>query len=144
MHFSVANLSIFTTVIFTLMIPSSALNITQEACSSASAQVATKYPNKCHIAKVFDTFSEGNFTAFFGHVAPNVNWALMGTHPLAGAYSNRTIFATDALVRLSATLDPKCPTSLNTVNVFGGGDEEWSSQELHALGVCKIGEAFVF
>jgi hypothetical protein len=63
----------------------------------------------------------------------------MGTHPLAGEYTNRTIFAIDALARLANTLDPTKPAKLNLVHIVGGGDEEWSSQELHALGVCKNG-----
>ena len=64
----------------------------------------------------------------------------MGTHPLAGEYSNRTIFLADAIVRLDNVLDPKKPTSLELTSIVGGGDEEWSLQELHALGVCKNGE----
>jgi hypothetical protein len=66
----------------------------------------------------------------------------MGTHPLAGEYHNRTIFAIGALARLANTLDPSQPSSLELVHIVGGGEEEWSVQELHALGVCKNGEQF--
>lgn len=63
----------------------------------------------------------------------------MGTHPLAGEYHNRTIFLTDAVMRLDNTIVNGTGT-LDLVHIVGGGDEEWSAQELHALGVCKNGE----
>ncbi len=63
----------------------------------------------------------------------------MGTHPLAGEYHNRTIFLTDAIMRLDNTLLNGTGT-LDLVHIVGGGNEEWSAQELHGLGVCKNGE----
>jgi hypothetical protein len=63
----------------------------------------------------------------------------MGTHPLAGEYHNRTIFAIDALARLSNTLDPAHPGTLELTHIVGGGDEEWSVNELHGTGICKNG-----
>ena len=65
----------------------------------------------------------------------------MGTHPLAGTYNNRTVFVEDTLERLGATFSSNHPSSLALTKVIGGGDEEWSVQELHGLGVCKNGEA---
>ncbi len=63
----------------------------------------------------------------------------MGTHPLAGEYHNSTIFLKDALERLGNTLVAGTST-LNLVHIVGGGDEEWSVQELHGTGVCKNGK----
>lgn len=63
----------------------------------------------------------------------------MGTHPLAGVYHNKTIFAVNALAQLANTLDPTIPATLNTTFISGGGEDEWSVQELHSLGVCKNG-----
>jgi ketosteroid isomerase-like protein len=103
----------------------------------------TTYPDKCHITKVFNYLSTGNDTAFFTQVAPDVHWTLMGTHPLAGQYHNRTVFITDSLERLDSTLDPAYPTTLTLTHIVGGGDEEWSVQELHGLGVCKNGNNFL-
>jgi uncharacterized protein len=103
-------------------------------------EVATKYPNQSEITQVFNFLDQGYFTAFFSRVAPDVNWTLMGTHPLAGVYNNLTIFAVDTLERLENTMDPTQPTTLKLVQVIGGGDSEWSVQELHGLGVCKNGE----
>jgi ketosteroid isomerase-like protein len=108
-------------------------------CSANQSVATTKYPNKCQIAQVFNYLREDNFPAFFAHVAPNVHWTLMGTHPLAGEYHNRTIFLTNAIERLANTLIPGTST-LELVHVVGGGDEEWSAQELHATGVCTNGK----
>ncbi len=63
----------------------------------------------------------------------------MGTHPLAGQYHNRTLLLTDAIMRLDNTIVNGTGT-LDLVSIVGGGDEEWSSNELHGLGVCKNGE----
>lgn len=63
----------------------------------------------------------------------------MGTHPLAGEYHNRTVFLTNAIERLANTLIAGTST-LELVHIVGGGDEEWSVQELHATGVCKNGK----
>jgi hypothetical protein len=63
----------------------------------------------------------------------------MGTHPLAGEYHNKTIFLKDTLERLGNTHVTGTAT-LNLVHIVGGGDEEWSVQELHGTGVCKNGK----
>lgn len=109
------------------------------ACLCTPNQPQTTYPNRCEIAKVFNYLAAGNFTAFLSRVAPDISWTLMGTHPLAGVYHNKTIFAVNALARLANTLDPATPSTLNTTFISGGGEDEWSVQELHALGVCKNG-----
>ncbi|KAF2665442.1 hypothetical protein BT63DRAFT_459017 [Microthyrium microscopicum] len=110
------------------------------ACLCAPNQAKTTYPNKCQISEVFGYLADGNFTAFLSKVSPTVNWTIMGTHPLAGTYTNRTIFAIDALQRLSNTLQSTAGTTpLTLTQIIGGGDEEWSVQELHGLGTCKNG-----
>ena len=108
------------------------------ACLAASS-VAAKYPSECEITKIFDNLNQGNFTAFFEHVADDVHWTLMGTHPLAGQYHNRTIIITDAIERLANTLRPEPAATLNLTQVIGGGDSEWSVQELHGYGIAKNG-----
>ena len=106
-------------------------------CLAASAMAAT-YPSECEITKIFDNLSQGNFTAFFEHVADDVHWTLMGTHPLAGQYHNRTLVITDAIERLANTLRAEPAPGLNLTQVIGGGNE-WSLQELHGYGIAKNG-----
>jgi ketosteroid isomerase-like protein len=131
MHFSLNILPVVISVVSAVTLPTASTY-----CSSS--QATTKYPNKCEIFKVFNHLNEGNFTAFFENVAPDVEWTLMGTHPLAGVYHNRTIFIADAIERLANVL--KAGGTANLLSIVGGGDEEWSVQEIHALGVCKNGE----
>jgi ketosteroid isomerase-like protein len=114
-------------------------NNTTTACSWVPGIKSAPYPSECHIQKVFSYFEAGNFSAFFSQVSPSVHWTIMGTHPLAGSYHNRTIFLTDTLQRLGYTLDPTKPTSTKLYQIIGAGGE-WSGQEVHATGVCKNGE----
>jgi ketosteroid isomerase-like protein len=118
----------------------SALGAASYNTSCTSPVNRTKYPDKCHITTLFNYLSTGNTTAFFFQVSPDVQWTLMGTHPLAGQYNNRTIFIADALQRLDQTIDPAHAATLTPTHVAGGGDEEWSVQELHGLGICKNGK----
>lgn len=120
-------------------VPALTTSTLAQYCSANQSVATTKYPNKCQIAQIFNNLSEGNSKAFFAQVAPDVDWTLMGTHPLAGVYHNRTIFLADAVMRLDNTIVNGTGT-LDLVHIVGGGDEEWSANELHALGVCKNGE----
>ena len=126
-------------LVATAITPALTIPAPAQYCSANQSVTTTKYPNKCQIAQLYNNLSEGNYKAFFAQVAPDVNWTLMGTHPLAGAYHNRTIFLTDAIMRLDKTIVNGTGT-LDLVHIVGGGDEEWSAQELHGLGVCKNGE----
>lgn len=62
----------------------------------------------------------------------------MGTHSLAGVYHSQKILIADAIQRLGNVLATGGSTDL--LSIVGGGAEEWSVQEIHALGVCKNGE----
>jgi hypothetical protein len=110
------------------------------SCLCSENQPSTTYPDQCQISQIFGYLAQGNFTAFLSKVSPNVSWTLMGTHPLAGVYHNKTIFAVNALARLSNTLDNTQSTKLDLTHIIGGGNSEWSLQELHGLGVCKNGK----
>jgi len=106
----------------------------------AATTNSTLYPTQSQIAETFNYLATGNYTAFFSQVAPNVNWTVMGTHPLAGQYNNRTIFETDTITRLENTVDPQHPFEISVVNIVGGGNEAWSVQELHVQAICKNGK----
>lgn len=70
-----------------------------------------------------------------------MNWTIEGTHPAAGQYTNRTILEA-IFVRIDATGSEERPLILTLTNVIGGGDEEWSVQELEVLGYCKNGSLY--
>lgn len=100
----------------------------------------TTYPSKAEITDIFSSIasSSPSYKTFFSHVSPNVNWTIEGTHPAAGVYTNRTVLEA-TFARISATASKQHPLSLSLHNVIGGGDEEWSVQELQVYGVCKSG-----
>ena len=45
------------------------------------------------IRRIFKALETGDGAAFFAHVADDVDWTVMGTHPLAGHYHNKVDYA---------------------------------------------------
>ena len=45
------------------------------------------------IRQIFKGLETGDGAAFFAHVADDVDWTVMGTHPLAGHYRSRADYA---------------------------------------------------
>jgi uncharacterized protein len=45
------------------------------------------------IREIFKALETGDGAAFFTHVAEDVDWTVMGTHPLAGRYRSRAGYA---------------------------------------------------
>jgi hypothetical protein len=52
----------------------------------------TVQPN--YVNSLFANLENGNSDAFFEHVADDINWTVMGTHPLAGDYHSKADFLT--------------------------------------------------
>jgi uncharacterized protein len=53
---------------------------------------------------IFKGLESGNGTAFFEHVADNVDWIVEGTHPLAGRYRSKADFRTHTFEKLNKVL----------------------------------------
>ena len=45
-----------------------------------------------YVKSLFANLEDGKSSAFFEHVADDVNWTVMGTHPLAGTYHTKADF----------------------------------------------------
>jgi ketosteroid isomerase-like protein len=45
------------------------------------------------IRQIFKALETGDGADFFAHVADDVDWTVMGTHPLAGQYHSKTAYA---------------------------------------------------
>jgi hypothetical protein len=45
------------------------------------------------IRQIFKALETGDGAAFFAHVADDVDWTVMGTHPLAGHYHSKADYA---------------------------------------------------
>ena len=111
------------------------------ACAPlATGYSNTTYPSKIQIAAVFSslTGSNASYETFFAHVSPTVNWTIEGTHPAAGTYTNRTVLEV-TFARIAATGSKQHPLNIELLNIIGGGDEEWSVEELQVYGICKNG-----
>jgi uncharacterized protein len=57
-----------------------------------------------HVRLLFESLERGNSEDFFQHVATNVQWTVMGTHPLAGVYHDRDTFIQKTFQRLNKVL----------------------------------------
>ncbi|KAF2763543.1 hypothetical protein EJ05DRAFT_42684 [Pseudovirgaria hyperparasitica] len=97
-------------------------------------------PSRPDIELIFNHLASAQYEQFFEHVAENVQWTVMGTHPLSGLYASRTAFVDGTIKRLNAIF--KEPIQLKVRNVIGGDDQEWSVTELAADAVCKNGMDF--
>ena len=56
------------------------------------------------VKELFANLENGQRDAFFQHVADNVRWQVMGTHPLAGIYHSKEEFFTHTFARLNRIL----------------------------------------
>ena len=71
-----------------------------------------------YVRSLFANLENGRPEAFFNHVAQDVKWTVMGTHPLAGTYHTKENFLAHTFARLDKLLKEgvacALPTSLWT------------------------------
>ncbi|GIZ37949.1 hypothetical protein CKM354_000137700 [Cercospora kikuchii] len=105
-----------------------------------SSNTTKKYPDASEIHALFSNLSTQPET-FFERVAHDVDWTVMGTHPLAGRYNSLSDLQAATFARLGKIM--KEPgIRLKPRNVIGGGEQEWCTVELVVNGVCENGLAF--
>jgi ketosteroid isomerase-like protein len=90
------------------------------------------------VAALFAYLESGNADAFFQHVADNVNWTVMGTHPLAGTYHNKQEFIAHTFKRLNTVL--KDGVLLRVTHILVSGNI--AAVELEALSTALDGVPF--
>jgi uncharacterized protein len=73
-----------------------------------------------YVESLFANLENGKSGAFFEHVADDVNWTVMGSHPLAGDYHTKVNFLTHTFGRLNKIL--KEGVVLRVTNVLVDGD----------------------
>ena len=76
--------------------------------------------NERMVRSIFVDLEQGDGDAFFEHVADDVDWTVMGTHPLAGQYSSKNAFKQGTFSKLGKVL-PK-GAQLRVTNVIVAGD----------------------
>ena len=56
------------------------------------------------VREIFRGLERGDGAAFFEHVADDVDWTVMGTHPLAGHYTSKAAFQAGTFAKLGQVL----------------------------------------
>jgi hypothetical protein len=92
------------------------------------------YPTKAYIRSLLDSVENGDGVAFWSQVSPDVDWIVMGTHPAAGHYHSLDELLENTFHRLQSYMRE---LKLNVRSLMV--DEDWSTLELEARGVCKNG-----
>ena len=54
-----------------------------------------------YVRDIFKGLEKGDGAAFFAHVADDVDWTVMGTHPLAGNYRSKAAFIAGTFTKLN-------------------------------------------
>ena len=91
-----------------------------------------------YVKSLFANLENGKSDAFFEHVADDVNWTVMGTHPLAGTYHTKADFLTHTFARLDKIL--KEGVVLRVTNLLVDGDS--AAVELESLSTALNGKSF--
>jgi len=91
-----------------------------------------------HVRQIFGNLETGNAEAFFGHVSDDVDWTVMGTHPLAGNYRSKKDFVTSTFERLNRLLKDRIRLRLTDLHLCG----ETAVVELEALAEALNGRPF--
>ena len=90
------------------------------------------------VREIFKGLETGDGAAFFEHVADDVDWTVMGTHPLAGHYQSKKAFRAGTFAKLSQVLP--LGAQLHVEHMIVQGDE--AAVELHSLATAKNGMRF--
>ena len=72
------------------------------------------------VRSIFAGLEHGDGDAFFEHVAEDVDWTVMGTHPLAGHYRSKSAFQAGTFAKLGKVLPDGA--QLRVTNVVTAGD----------------------
>jgi ketosteroid isomerase-like protein len=91
-----------------------------------------------YVESLFANLEHGKSDAFFEHVADEVHWTVMGTHPLAGTYHTKADFLTHTFARLDKIL--KEGVVLRVTNLLVDGDS--AAVEMESLSTALNGEPF--
>ena len=91
-----------------------------------------------YVGKVFKGLENGDGAAFFEHVADDVDWIVMGTHPLAGHYRSKRDFIAGTFDQLARVLPQGAQLQVENLIV----KDDQAVVELHSLATAKNGMRF--
>jgi len=90
------------------------------------------------VRKIFSGLEHGDGAAFFEHVADDVDWIVMGTHPLAGHYKSKSDFIAGTFAKLGKVLPDGA--QLHVEHLLVADDQ--AVVELHSEATAKNGMRF--
>ena len=90
------------------------------------------------VRKIFKGLENGDGGTFFEYVADNVDWIVMGTHPLAGHYRSKKAFIAGTFDKLAQVLPQGAQLQLEYLIV----KDDQAVVELHSLATAKNGMRF--
>jgi ketosteroid isomerase-like protein len=102
-----------------------------------STQTATDISAEV-VRRIFKGLETGDGAAFFQHVADDVDWIVMGTHPLAGHYKSKKAFIEGTFAKLARVLPQGA--ELHVEDLLVNGNE--AVVELRSLATAKNGMRF--
>ncbi len=91
-----------------------------------------------HVREIFQGLERGDGAAFFEHVADDVDWTVMGTHPLAGRYLSKEAFIAATFAKLGKVLPDGAQLHLEHLIV----QDDQAVVELHSLATARNGMRF--
>ena len=104
------------------------------AHSSAAASAVT--PES--VRTLFKNLESGDGAGFFEHVADDVDWTVMGTHPLAGHYSSKAAFTAGTFDKLAKVLPDGAQLTVEHLLV----DDDTAVVELRSGATAENGMRF--
>src|SRR5580698_8830583 len=90
------------------------------------------------ISLTIDDFFGNGGLQFFAHVADDVDWIVMGTHPLAGHYRSKKAFIAGTFDKLAQVLPQGAQLQVEYLIV----KDDQAVVELHSLATAKNGMRF--
>jgi ketosteroid isomerase-like protein len=90
------------------------------------------------VREIFRGLEHGDGDAFFAHVADDVDWTVMGTHPLAGNYHSKASFIAGTFAKLGQVLPEGAQLHVDHLIV----KDDQAVVELHSLATASNGMRF--
>lgn len=91
-----------------------------------------------YVRQLFERLERGDSEAFFEHVADDVDWTVMGTHPLAGHYRSKADFIAGTFARLAPLLPGGVQLRVRHLQVAA----TQATVELQSMATAKNGMRF--
>ena len=91
-----------------------------------------------YVNRLFAHLETGEYPKFFEHVADDVRWRVMGTHPLAGVYRSKSEFIHETFERLNKCLSGGVRLKVSNLLVQGN----IAVVEMESISTARNGKPF--